>query len=234
MSDQTSTAIQAALANDWEKAISINKSILKENPDDVNTMNRLAFALTQIRKLDEAKKLYKKILKVDKYNTIAHKNLEKIESYPKSNKTQLQNKIYSLSPSLFIEEPRKTKTVTLTDIAPSSILSHINIGDETRLVPKRHSLEVRTCNKVYLGALPDDIAFRLLRLIKAGNTYQVNIKNVSKNSISVFIREIKRGKRYANQPSFISLLSEHKNLIPPQQEKEEDKEDENSQDDLDE
>ncbi len=234
MSDQTVIAIQAALANDWEKAINTNKSILKENPEDINSMNRLAFALTQIRKLDEAKKLYKKILTIDKYNTIARKNLEKIESYPKSSKAQFQNTIFALSPSLFIEEPGKTKTVTLTNIAPSSILSHINIGDETVLFPKRHSLEVRTRNKVYLGALPDDIAFRLLRLIKAGNSYQANIKNVSKNSISVFIREIKKGKRYANQPSFISLLSEHKNLIAVQTEKDENQEDESSQETLDE
>lgn len=225
MSDQTSIAIQAALTNDWEKAINTNKLILKENPEDINAMNRLAFALTQIRKLDEAKKLYKKILSLDKYNTIAHKNLEKIESYPKSNKSNFQNKIYSLSPSLFIEEPGKTKTITLTNVAPSSVLSHINIGDEMMLTPKRHSLEVRTGNKIYLGALPDDIAFRLLRLIKGGNSYLVNIKNVSKNSISVFIREIKRGKRYVNQPSFISLLSEHKPL-PLSTEKDENQEEE--------
>jgi len=57
--------------------------------------------------------------------------------------------------------------------------------------------------------LPDDVAFRLLRLIKAGNNYSVCIKSVTKNGISVFIREIKRGKKYYSQPSFISSTSEH-------------------------
>lgn len=238
MIEKTSLAIQAALSNNWDKAIEINKSILKENPEDINSMNRLAFALIQMQKIDEAKKIYKKILIIDKYNSIAQKNLDKISSLSKNKKKAFaKNKICTLSPSLFIEEPGKTKTVTLTNIAPSAVLININIGDEVTLNPKKHSLEVRSCNKVYLGALPDDIAFRLLRLIKATNSYQVNVKNISKNSISVFIRELKRGKRFATQPSFITLLTDRSHIYSLHQEKisgEEEDEDKPPEADLDE
>lgn len=206
MSNLANIAINLALSNDWEKAISCNKEILIENPTDVNALNRLAFAYWQMHKLEEAKKIYRKLLTIDSYNIIAKKNLAKLNNLPrsiKSSKTCI-NKISSISPSLFIEEPGRTKTVALTHLAPSTTLSNLNIGDPVFLNPKKHSIEVRSEDKTYLGALPDDIAFRLLRFIKAGNLYDVYIKNITKNSLSVFIHEIKRGKRFASQPSFVT------------------------------
>ncbi len=210
-------AINAALLNDWNKAISVNKDIIKENPNDLNALNRLAFALTQTCVIDEAKKIYKKILTIDKYNLIAIKNLEKINNLHSRKKSKLNTKKTTsfLSPSLFIEEPGKTKTVTLANPASSEILSGVNIGDPVNLHPKKHSIEIRDFQNTYLGALPDDIAFRLIRLLKSGNIYRVNIKNITKNSIAVFISETKRGKRFANQPSFLTSYSQRSSLYPP-------------------
>jgi hypothetical protein len=202
-------AIQAALTHNWEQAITTNKMILEESEDDISALSRLAFAYIQIGKIKEAKRIYHKILALDRYNTIAHKNLEKINSLPKQFKVNPNGcKTNGLSPNLFLEEPGRTKTIILTNIAPSSIVSKLSIGDTVTLYPKKHSIEVRDSRKTYLGALPDDVSFRLLRLIKAGNGYHVCIKNVTKNSISVFVKETKRGKKFASQPSFITL-SEH-------------------------
>ena len=104
--------------------------------------------------------------------------------------------------------------MTLTNLASSEILSTVNIGDPVILHPKKHSIEIRDQNNTYLGALPDDIAFRLIKLLKYGNTYRVNIKNIAKNNITVFLSEIKRGKRFANQPSFLSSFSSRSSLSP--------------------
>lgn len=206
MANTTKDAIDAALKNDWQKAISINISLLKENKEDINSLSRLAHANIQIGKIDEAIKLYKKILTFDKYNNIAIKNLDKLSSLSKSAKKSRIHKssIAGASPSLFIEEPGKTKTVNLINPAPINILSQICTASEVFLHPKKHSIDVRTENNIYLGALPDDFAYKLLRFINAGYEYKVYIKSATKNNICVFIQETKRAKRYKSQPSFIN------------------------------
>lgn len=204
MQDLVRYAISAALCHKWNEAIVTNLSILKDKETDLDAMNRLAHAYTQTGKVDEAKHLYKKILSLDRYNTIAHKNLEKINKISKGKITPILKSVLSLSPSLFLEEPGRTKTINLIHPAPLNILSILSVGDPVILYPKKHTIEVRTPDKIYLGALPDDIAFRLIRLIKGGNCYEVCIKCATKNSLSVFMRETKRGKRFLNQPSFIA------------------------------
>ena len=62
MEDAVSDAISAALAQNWDRAIEINKTILKNNKDDLETLCRLAYAYLQYGEIDKAKKLYKKIL----------------------------------------------------------------------------------------------------------------------------------------------------------------------------
>ena len=204
MSTILKTAISAALSQEWQKAISANQSLLKENKEDVSSMNRLAYAYVRIGKPDEAKKLYKKILQLDKYNNIAINNLEKLNSLPKSIKSAQNKKSVSIvSPSLFIEEPGKTKTIALINIAPVVILSGLNPGELIFLHAKKHSIDVRSENNVYLGALPDDSAFRLLKFIKAGYEYKVYVKGTTKSSITIFILETKRAKRFMSQPSFL-------------------------------
>ena len=118
-----------------------------------------------------------------------------------------------LSPNLFIEEPGKTKTIILTNIAPVNVLSQLSIGDTVVLTAKKHSIEVRDINKTYIGALPDDLAFRLLRFLKGGNSYHVCIKNTAKNNVTVFIRETKRGKRIGSRPTFLTLNHEGGNSV---------------------
>ncbi|MBI2616807.1 tetratricopeptide repeat protein [Candidatus Gottesmanbacteria bacterium] len=210
MHDSTSIAIQAALTHDWEKAIELNQEILKDNKNDISTLNRLGYAYTQLGELEEARRLYRKILALDKYNLIAQKNLERINTLFKTKKRGNRKKSQhnSLSPGLFIEEPGKTKTVHLINIAPANFTSHLDIGDIVSLCPKKHSIEVRDGDNTYIGALPDDISFRLLRFLQAGNTYQVCIKNVEKRNVSIFIREIKRGKRFSTQPTFTTSLAD--------------------------
>jgi shikimate kinase len=43
-------AIQLALHGDWEKALVLNQELLLQNPDDFETLNRIAFVYTALRK----------------------------------------------------------------------------------------------------------------------------------------------------------------------------------------
>ncbi len=215
MTDLTKQAINAALSRDWNKAVTINKAILDEKQDDIEALTRLAYAFIQVGKIEQAKKTYKKILALDRFNFIAQKNLDKLKALPKNIKNISQSTNNAkISPNMFIEEPGKTKSVSLTYVAPITILSNLHIGDQVFLCPKKHSIEIRDQNNTYLGALPDDIAFRLIRFLKARNVYQAWIKNVQKNNITIFIKEIKRGKRFLNQPSFPSVLHEFNPSTP--------------------
>ncbi|KKS96675.1 MAG: hypothetical protein UV73_C0009G0026 [Candidatus Gottesmanbacteria bacterium GW2011_GWA2_43_14] len=200
MQDAISSAISAALAQNWDLAIEINRNLLKDNKDDLETQCRLAYAYLQTGEFDKARKLYKKILSIDRYHSVAQKNYTKIASMSNGRgKTACSERV---SPSLFIEEPGKTKVIQLINLAPFKILSNLSIGDTVQLFPKKHAIEVRGPDKTYYGAMPDDITFRLLRFIDAGNTYLVCIKNIQKNFVSVFIREMSRGKKLKHQSSF--------------------------------
>lgn len=215
MANLSQIAINAALLHDWETAISVNQEILEYRQNDICALNRLAFAYLQTGSIDKAKKLYKRIINIDKYNIIAHKNLEKISSLSKNYKVASAKATKPLiTPYLFLEEPGRTKSIALINVAPSSILSRLTIGETVYLTPRRFSIEVRDGSNTYLGALPDDIAFRLIRFLKSGNSYSVHIKNITKNSINVFIRETKRGKRFRYQPTFTISTGENTHNFP--------------------
>jgi lipopolysaccharide biosynthesis protein len=198
-------AISAALAQDWKEAIRVNLAILKSNRSDLEALCRLAFAYLKTGQLLAAKRTYQKVLSSDKYNQIATKNLKKITSLKKKD---IANEATSyMSPMIFLEEPGKTKIVECVHVAPSHILSTLSAGQEVFLKQKQHGIEVRTSSCTYVAALPDDMSFKLNRMMSGGNTYQAIVKGVDKTSVKVMLRELKRGKRFASQPSFTSTTS---------------------------
>lgn len=198
-----SEAIQAALDCDWLKAIKINTEILKENPNDINALNRLGFAYLKCADLKEAKKTFEKVLKIDPFNPIALKNLKKLKGFCLT----ANNKHYQkISPDIFLEEPGITKTVNLVNIADKKVLSLLNAGEKVLIVPRKNRIEIRTQDNVYLGVLPDDLSFRLKKLIRLGNAYCAFIKAVDNQEVTVIIREIKRSKRVKDASFLTNLL----------------------------
>lgn len=193
-------AIKCALDQNWKQAIKLNQQLLDTNKEDIAALNRLAYAYLKSGNIPSAKTTYKKVLKIDKYNPIAVKNLKWLSNLTKND--ILQEASTTPSPTIFIEEPGKTKIVTLVNAAPFKVLCNVMTAQKVNLVPKKHSIEIRTAKGVYLGALPDDLSHRLIKLIDGGNTYDAYIKNVQKNVITIFMRELKRSKKYTQIPSF--------------------------------
>lgn len=205
-------AISAALAGNWEEAERLNLEILKTAPQDIDTLNRLGRAYLEQGKKGQAQKTFRQVLKIDKYNNIAQKNLELL----KGAKAKKPGKV-AVSPDLFIEEPGKTKTVTLTKTADKKTLSSLSVGEEVKLQTRKHSIACYSQDGTYIGRLPDDLSSRLIRFMSAGNKYQVYIRSLNSPEVKVFIREVKRAKRLADYPSFptkseLSYLS----FIPPE------------------
>ncbi len=199
-------AIAAALAKNWKEATRINSVLTKQNPHDIDALNRLGFAYLNIGQITQAKRCFSKVISIDPYNQIALRNIKKLGSlkkYDLSNKRTGTN----MSPLAFLEDPGKTKIVTCVNPAPIRVLSRLASGLEVVLKAKRHAVEVRDDRGAYLAALPDDISFKLIKYLGAGNTYSVIVKSVGKNALTIFIREVSRGKRFANQPSFAAIAT---------------------------
>lgn len=195
-------AIAAALTQNWREAIRINSALLKLNSHDTDVLNRLGFAYLQSGQFSQAKKMLHKVLELDPYNQIASRNIKKLSTLKRKDLSKTAQ--CRISPLMFLEDPGKTKIAVCVNPAPLRILSTLVAGQEVQLKAKNHCVEIRDNKNTYLGALPDDLSFKLIKFISCGNRYQVSIKGIGKNSLTVFLRELSRGKRFAHQPSFIS------------------------------
>ena len=199
-------AIEEALKGNWKEAEDLNRQILKEDPNNREALNRLARASLELGKIATCKTCYKKVLRIDPYNSIAQKALRRLEFVETSGKNGNGSKPQTLSPiltaNLFIEEPGKTKTVALIHLGDNSIVSILDSGEHVKLVPHAHRVSVESSQGNYIGRLPDDLSRRIIMLVRAGNKYSTVIKSVAPDNVKVFIRETERDPKLLNYPSF--------------------------------
>lgn len=207
-------AINAALDQKWEYAIKLNRQIIKLDPRNIDALNRQAKAYMELGKFNLAKKYYSEALKFDPYNPIASKNLKIIKAFKSNGQRKIVNLCSEnsttngrLSPSLFLQEPGKTKIVNLLKVAEPQKLSHVYCGMKVLAEIKNRKIIIADSEKEYLGALPDDVCHYLIRLLKGGNKYEFFVKSIRVNGLSVLIKETFRSKRFKNQPSFLDSSS---------------------------
>lgn len=199
--DLAHQAIQAALKGEWRVAENLNRRILEVNTQDIDALLRLANARAQLGKIKEAQTVYKKILKLEPHNLFAVRSLDRLKKVKRGT-----NILHPLTNS-FLEEPGKTKTVTLVYTAPTRVIVSLDAGEPVNLVARPHRISVATATAgVYVGRLPDYLSARLLGFIKGGNEYEAAIKSVAGNTVKVFIRETLRCPKFATTPSFPSDL----------------------------
>ncbi|OGJ38315.1 MAG: hypothetical protein A2383_03595 [Candidatus Pacebacteria bacterium RIFOXYB1_FULL_39_46] len=188
-------AIAAAKTQAWEDAIKINEQILERSNNDLGALNRLGLAYAQLGKPIKARQAFKAVLEKDKSNLIAKKHLD-----------NLKNKNGTAAPisnTYFIEEPGRTKIAELHRLAPKNTLIKLRVGEPCKLVSKKNKyLSIATESGKYIGALPDDLSYRLNKLIKRGNEYQCLVHSFSENSCSVHLREIKISAKNKHFQSF--------------------------------
>ena len=195
-------AIAATLAGDWDNAIKLNKSLLEEAPDDVAALNRMGLAYSIIGNSKDAKASFEKVLTIDPLNSIALKNLKKLKSdSPKSD----DSPIFIQVNNIFIEETGKTKVVELINLAQAEILQSLQTGQAVDMNVKRLKIFILQ-GKKYIGVLPDDIGNRLIKFMKGGNKYEAFVKSANHQSVSIFIRELKKSSKFKDQPSFVQAL----------------------------
>lgn len=194
------SAINAAITANWEEAISSNEKIIKKDKKNIDAHLRLGFAYLQKGKIKKAREIYRRAKKLQPGNYLIEENLERIKILESKKVSRLSPT--NLNPYAFLEIPGKTKSVILVNCGQKITLAGLSVGQEVTLLPKKRRIEVRTKNKDYIGCLPDDISKRLTIFMKAGSTFSSFIKEANLKTVTVFLKEEKRGKRVARYASF--------------------------------
>lgn len=213
---QAELAIRAALEGRWSDAAELNQTIVGAFPADVDALNRLGKAMTELGKYDEARSAYMKTLKLDSLNAIARKNLSKLEGL--SGKKKAAKKKASgqkLPPHMFIEETGKTGTTTL--IRPAmKIAVGMSGGDQVQLrKDKRGVLFVDSMDGDQIGEVEPKLGQRLVKLMETGNEYVGAISSVSDEGVRVFIRESFQHSSNVGKLSFPPSATEPAESIRP-------------------
>ena len=205
-------AVASALSGKWSEAIDANLEIIRSDPDDTEALCRLARAYSEIGKIHEARDTANKVLGIDPTNQIATKFLEKLKLVKKSD----GQTFFPTRNESFLEEPGKTKLIQLLNLGEPVNFINLDPGEEVKLTCYSHRVSITTLGGVYIGRLPDDVAARLRNLIKKGNKYQALIKSVNLKEITIFVRELERGAKVAESPSFSPEKIEYVSFTPPE------------------
>lgn len=206
-------AIQAALNNNWSKAIELNLSILKENPSDIDALLRLAKAYDESSRPVLSQRTYKSVLQIDKFNAIAKRGLLRLQTI-KKHKIPRNQTCALLKSTLFLEEQGKTRAINLVSLTTPNILLNLKIAEELQLTMGRHTISVKDKFGRYLGRIPDDLSQRLIKLMARGNKYLAVVKEIDKKLLQIFLKEIKLSKRNAGIPSFPTTGEQYYSFLP--------------------
>ena len=184
--DLAQKAINYALNGNWKSAIEVNELILQDNPDDVDALNRIARANSELGFYLKARKNTNKVLKIDPYNPIALKNLNRWKGLNKSDVVKSK----STDADSFLEEPGKTKILPLINLGSNKERVKLDCGDELKFNFHGHRVSLITQDGKYIGRLPDDIGSRIKKLTQLGYEYLALVKCNEENELKIFIREV--------------------------------------------
>lgn len=194
-------AIKLAMESRWEEAVQVNRAILSQFPNDVDAYNRLGKALTELGRYGEARAAYSRSLEIDAANSIAKKNLARLQAL--GDVAAPNEGRQKVDPDLFIEETGKTGTTQLQN-HDAEALRVMAAGDLVLLSERDNQLQVTDPQGHYLGTIEPRLGLRLLNLMKTGNQYAAAIANVtpSGDSVRIIIKETYQSPENAGKLSF--------------------------------
>ena len=181
-------AVDLAMRGQWREAIMVNKSIIESFPNDVEAYNRLGRAHMELGEYTQSKEAYQQAMEMGPYNTIAQKNLKRLEHLVEIAPSS-KGEASKAEPQHFIEEIGKAGIVNLHNIAPKEILVKAASGDKVNLNIEGNNLNVENRQGEFLGQVEAKHAQRLIRLMLGGNRYGAAIVSATVEQITVIIRE---------------------------------------------
>jgi hypothetical protein len=195
-------AITLAMEGRWQESVAANKDIVEHFPNDVDAFNRLGKAYVEMGEYVQAKEAYGKALALDHYNSIAKKNLARLELLGSEALKPIEGNSEKATPNIFIEEIGRAGVLNLYQIAVAEKLMKMMAGDKVFLKLQDGTLAVENVRGEYLGLVPTKQSQRLIKLMKGGNRYTAAVVTSRENLISVIIREAYQDPSQTDQVSF--------------------------------
>ena len=185
--DKAKEAIALALSSRWQEAVEFNREIIDEFPRDVEAHNRLGKALSELGLYREAKAAFGRTLEISPANSIARKNLRRLDQLSEDAPVPRQGAKATLQ--LFIEERGRSGSISLTRLPPDGAHLHVAPGDAVQLRVTGGGLTVESPEGLYLGEVELRQGQRLARLMEGGNRYEAAVTSVQEDSLVIMIRE---------------------------------------------
>ena len=106
-------AVALAMKNRWQDAATVNRSIIREFPNDIEAYNRLGKALSELGRNREARQAFQYVLQHSPNNLIAKKNLSRLTKLADADAPRAVKRA-SRNPHTFIEDSGKAGVTVLT------------------------------------------------------------------------------------------------------------------------
>ena len=212
--DRAEKAIALAMNSRWEEAVTVNLSITREFPEDIEALNRLGKALSELGRNREATQAFQAVLEVSPYNSIARKNLNRLERLAGDDAPRAARRA-TKSSDTFIEESGKAGVTSLLSLAAPEVLLKLTPGDLLQTEVSGSGLTVVDHSGEYIGKVEPRMATRLSRLIRGGNRYEATVTSTQRPELVIIIREVYAHPSQAGIVSFPSRSgSDYRVYVP--------------------
>jgi hypothetical protein len=204
--ERTKAAIALAMQSRWPEAVAVNRSLIDDFPGDLESYNRMGRALTELGRIDEAREAFRRVLEVSPHNTIARKNLDRLDQL--GDNLPRHQPTHRRATRAFIGESGKTLVTSLVNVAPPKTLARLAPGNDVNLELVGRRLNVTDeVSGEELGQVEAKTASRIKRLMSGGNRYAATVKSVDDRAVTIIIREIYKHPSQAGIVSFPSKAS---------------------------
>ena len=199
--ERTREAISLATKGQWQSASEINKVLLSRFPKDVEALNRLGKALSELGLYAEARISFQRALENSPSNSISKKNLERIKGLRDLSQARQTDRVM---PQVFIEERGKSCFTTLCKSPTDLNFKIVAAGDVVVLKIDGAMVWALTFQGNTVGYIEPKLAARIIKLITAGNRYVAAVASIVSGETSLMIREVYKHPSASEVVSFPS------------------------------
>lgn len=229
-------AITYARNGNWDAAIDSSRQLLSSDPNDIETLNRLAKAYFENGEIDSSEQTYQRVLEISEHNPIARRMvglISRTRSAPNKTREFVDMRMFAIETgkstltNLHIDTDAEISLVPGEKItlrantqpvkqiqtdgkkkAGKQAAAAASSAPATSFLDDAIALDVYDCNDVNLGRLEPRIAARLIRFMKLGNEYSAAVLslNEKRDQIQIVIRESHRNPDNRHEVSFPGKL----------------------------
>ncbi len=158
--ERAKAAVALAMNGRGQQAAAINSLILADFPDDQEAINRLGKSLSELGRNRAAKEAFERALALSPHNTIARKNLERLNRLG-DDQPSGERQASSLSHTL-IAESGKAGVTSLLGLAPAKVLFTLAPGHVLSLRIEGNNLKAYSAQGQLIGQVEPKLASRTI------------------------------------------------------------------------